>query len=64
MPAEVSLLLAWWLWLSATVYAPETWYDPTNPFSVASCIVQWGVAMGVLYALNRKMARQTLLGSG
>lgn len=60
IPTLALLLLAWWLWLSATVYAPQTWYDPTDPFSVASCIVQWGAAMGVLYALNRTMARRTL----
>ncbi len=60
IPALAVVLLVWWLWLSATVYAPDTWYDPTDPFSVMSCLVQWGVAMGIFVVLNRWMSRRTL----
>ena len=60
IPVLAVLLLVWWLWLSATVYAPDTWFDPTDPFSVASCLAQWGIVMGIMYALNRKMTRRTL----
>ncbi len=60
IPVLALLLLVWWLWLSATVYAPDTWYDPTDPFSVMSCLVQWGVAMGALQLLNKWMNRRIL----
>ncbi len=60
IPTLAVVLLGWWLWLSATEYAPDTWYDPTDPFSVMSCLVQWGVAMGAFFMLNRWMSRRTL----
>ena len=60
IPTLAVVLLVWWLWLSATEYAPDTWYDPTDPFSVMSCLVQWGVAMGAFILLNRWMSRRTL----
>ena len=58
VPAFAALLLVWWLWLSATEYAPDTWYDPTDPFSVMSCFMQWGVILIAFLALNRWMGRR------
>ncbi len=59
IPVLAAVLLVWWLYLSATVYAPDTWYDPFDPFSVMSCLAQWGLAMVVFLALNRWLARRT-----
>jgi NSS family neurotransmitter:Na+ symporter len=42
--------------LSATVYAPDDWYDPFNPSSVMTCLVQWGAAAAAFLALNRWLA--------
>lgn len=56
VPALATVLLAWWLYLAAAVYAPETWYDPFDPYSVMTCLVQWGAALALLLALNRWMA--------
>lgn len=56
VPALAVVLLGWWLYLSATAYAPDTWWDPTDPFSVMTCVVQWGIAIVVLLALGRKLA--------
>ena len=47
------VIFSWWMWLSASVYAPDDWYDPTNYYSVATCVVQWGVVIGIFYGLNR-----------
>ncbi len=55
IPVEVVTLLVWWIYQSAAVYAPETWYNPLSPFSVATVLLQWGVAMGVLMYVNRKV---------
>ena len=60
VPVQAVVLLSWWLYQSAAVYAPETWYDPFQIYSVMSCLLQWGLALVVFIALNRWMARRTL----
>ena len=60
VPVLAVVLLVWWLYQAAAVYAPETWYDPTDPFSVMTCLVQWGAVLALLIALNKFMARKTL----
>ncbi len=60
VPALAVVLLGWWLYQAAAVYAPDSWYDPFDPYSVMTCLVQWGAAAGLLYALNRRMAYPTL----
>ncbi len=61
VPVLAFVLLAWWLYQSAAVYAPDTWFNPASPFSVATCVVQWGIVMGVLIALNRHLIQRTKL---
>jgi NSS family neurotransmitter:Na+ symporter len=56
VPCAATLLLVWWLSLSATVYAPDDWYDPFNPSSVMTCLVQWGLAAAAFLAMNRWLA--------
>ena len=60
IPTLAIVLLVWWLYLSATVYAPNTWYDPFDSFSVMSCLVQWTAAMVVFFLLRRWMSRRSL----
>lgn len=61
IPVEVITLLAWWIWLSATSFAPDTWYNPLSPFSVATVLLQWGVVMGLLKYYNNQIANKTIL---
>ncbi len=61
IPVEVITLLTWWIWLSATTFAPDTWYNPLSPFSVATVFLQWGVVMCLLKFYNRKIAGKTIL---
>ncbi|MEO1035670.1 MAG: sodium-dependent transporter [Pseudomonadota bacterium] len=56
IPALAVVLLGWWLYQAAAVYAPDRWYDPFDPFSLATCLVQWGIVLIVLIALNRRIA--------
>ena len=63
IPALAAVLLGWWLYQAAFVYAPERWFDPFDPFSIMTCLAQWGVVLAVFVFLNRWMARKTL-GSG
>ena len=63
IPLEAGVLLVWWLGLAATVYAPDTWYNPLDPFSPMTCLVQWAIALGLFIALNRWMARRVAVPS-
>jgi NSS family neurotransmitter:Na+ symporter len=56
VPIEVVTLLVWWIYQSASV---ESWYDPFSTFSLATVVVQWGVAMGLFLFYNRKIANKT-----
>jgi NSS family neurotransmitter:Na+ symporter len=63
VPVEVITLLGWWIYLSVTSYAPDSWYNPLSSFSVATIIVQWGIAMGLLYFYNSKLVKKTMESS-
>ncbi len=54
IPAQAVILLGWWLYQAYAVYAPDSWYNPLDPFSVMTCIAQWGIAMALLLAWNRR----------
>jgi NSS family neurotransmitter:Na+ symporter len=60
IPSLAVLLLAWWLYQSASVYSPDRWFDPFDPFSVMTCLAQWGFALGIFILFNRWMARRAL----
>ena len=53
VPTLGATLFLWWLSLSATVYAPQDWYNPFSPYSVMTCIVQWGIVLAALFLLNK-----------
>lgn len=59
VPVEVISLLIWWMYLSASAYAPDTWYNPLSLYSVATVLLQWGIAMGLFIFYNRKLAAKT-----
>jgi NSS family neurotransmitter:Na+ symporter len=61
IPVEVVTLLVWWIYLSATSFAPDTWYNPLSPFSVATVLLQWGVVMVLFKIYNGKIAKKTIL---
>ena len=63
VPAAALALLVWWFTLSATVYAPADWYNPFNPFSVMTVLVQWGLVIGILATLAMWLL-ETLLEDG
>ena len=59
VPVEVVILLGWWIFQSAFEFAPEAWYNPFNPYSVATCFFQWGVLLTLLLIYNRKLGALT-----
>ncbi|OZC02572.1 sodium-dependent transporter [Rubricoccus marinus] len=57
IPAQAIVLLGWWLYLAATAYS-ENALDPFEPYSAATCLLQWGVALIGLYLANGWMLRR------
>lgn len=61
VPLSALILLIWWLSLSATVYSPDEWYNPFSPFSVMTCLSQWGIIIILLLIsnnwINKKLKR-------
>ena len=55
VPFLALALLAWWMFLSATVFAPGAWYNPFNPFSVMTCLAQFILVLLLFWLLNRKI---------
>jgi NSS family neurotransmitter:Na+ symporter len=60
IPLAAFILLFWWLFLSATVLAPGDWYNPMNPFSVMTCLVQFFIVTAIFVGFNRRIARKTI----
>ncbi|MCF8380370.1 MAG: sodium-dependent transporter [Bacteroidales bacterium] len=54
IPLAGTILLLWWMYLSATEFAPDNWYNPLNPYSVMTCVLQWGVVSALFIYYNRK----------
>jgi neurotransmitter:Na+ symporter, NSS family len=61
IPIEVVTLLGWWIYLSVTSFAPDTWFNPLSPFSVATVLVQWGLAIALFKFYNRRIVEKTIL---
>jgi NSS family neurotransmitter:Na+ symporter len=53
VPAQAIALLAWWMYLSVTAYAPTTWFDPLDSYSVATCFTQWGIGLALCLLVAR-----------
>jgi len=60
IPFAAIILLVWWLFQSATVFAPDQWYNPFNPFSVMTCLAQWFVMSGIFILYNRRIANSMI----
>ena len=58
VPLQALALLGWWIYLSASSYAPNTWYDPFDPYSVATCHMQWGIGIVIAVFAARRLLHQ------
>jgi len=56
IPVAALALLAWWMFQSVTVFAPEEWYNPLNAFSLMTCVVQFLGILLIFILLNRKIS--------
>lgn len=58
IPAQVIVLLTWWLYRSATEFAPGQWFNIFNPYSLATVLVQWVLVLGLLVCINKWLAER------
>ena len=58
IPLQAVVLLGWWLWQAATAYS-DNWWDPLEPYSAMSCLVQWSAALLAFGLLNGWLARRS-----
>ncbi len=58
IPVAALALLAWWMFLSATVFAPDEWYNPFNPYSVMTCLAQFALVLTLFILFNRAIIRK------
>lgn len=56
VPVASILLLSWWLILDGM---NAQWSNPFASSSLATCLLQWGVVLGILVGLNRWIVNQT-----
>ena len=59
IPLQAAVLLGWWLWRATTADFAEHWWNPLEPYSAMSCLVQWGVALLGLWLANGWLARRS-----
>jgi neurotransmitter:Na+ symporter, NSS family len=60
IPLQAVVLLVWWLSLATTSDFAERWYDPLEPYSIMTVLVQWTLALVLLIAANRWLRDRTL----
>lgn len=61
IPLQAVVLLVWWMGQATTtgfVGEDGHWWDPLNPYSLGTVLLQWGMALAALVALNRWMTRR------
>ncbi|NNF56654.1 MAG: sodium-dependent transporter [Rhodothermaceae bacterium] len=63
IPIQAAVLLVWWLWQATTADFATRWYDPLEPYSAMTCLVQWSLVLALFIALNRWMTRRTVGGT-
>jgi NSS family neurotransmitter:Na+ symporter len=66
IPALFVVMFGWWMYQAATVYDPDGWWNPDpigHTFSVGTCVVQWGAALVLLLAFNRRLAATSAVAS-
>lgn len=58
IPLQVVILLVWWLVSSSSW--DKQWWNPFHTQNAGTCILQWGIVIGVFVILNRVLVTHTL----
>ncbi len=55
IPLEFLLLMGWWIY---QVWNNDGSWNPLRIYSIGTCLVQWGLLLGILLMFNRKMSNR------
>jgi len=58
IPVEFAAMIIWWFTRAITTFDPDSWYHPFHTFSIGTCVLQWGVLIGLLLIFNRAIRRR------
>ena len=59
IPVQVLFLIGWWFSLAITDFDAEGWWNPLHTYSVGTCLLQWGIMIGLFAVFNRWMVART-----
>jgi len=62
IPVEFVMLISWWFAQVILKFDPHFWWHPFRPFSIGTCLLQWGALIVILILLNKKI-KGALAGS-
>ncbi|MDP7692219.1 MAG: sodium-dependent transporter, partial [Vicinamibacterales bacterium] len=63
VPIEFAAMFAWWIYQAVAVIDPSGWWNPLRTLSLGTCLLQWGLALVLLVAFNRRIAAASLRGA-
>ena len=61
VPAEFVIMFGWWIYQMVVVLEPGEWWNPLRPYSLGTCLLQWGLVLGVMYGFNRRLAMASVV---
>lgn len=61
-PVVFVILFGWWIQQTVTEFAPDDWYNPFEPFSLMTMVVQWVALAVVMLVLNNWLSRRISIG--
>ena len=64
VPLEFLAMFSWWVYQAVSVIDPAGWWNPVRVSSLGACLLQWGIALALLLAFNRRLAAASLRGGG
>ncbi len=61
-PLLFAVLIGWWMYQAVFEFAPDTWWNPFETFSLATMLLQWAALFVIVYALNGFLANRVRRG--
>jgi len=60
IPVQFAIMFGWWMYQAVAVYDPDNWWNPIRMYSLGTCLLQWGLALVLLWLFNHRLATTSL----